>query len=60
MVIAGLPFLDIDWSIKSRVLEGAINILDFGTNILQVFDKFFSLDPNYKKSEILNKVDKFF
>jgi len=43
---------DIVTSIKSRVPEGLINALDFGTNIFNTFDKLFSLDPNYERSEI--------
>nr|ANO58219.1 hypothetical protein [uncultured Alphaproteobacteria bacterium]ANO58416.1 hypothetical protein [uncultured Alphaproteobacteria bacterium] len=46
---------DVITSIKSRVPEGLINIADFGTNIFNSFDKLFSLDPNYERSEIFNK-----
>ena len=46
---------DVIKSIKSRVPEGFINVADFGTNIFNAFDKFFSLDPTYKRSEIFNK-----
>jgi len=43
---------DVVTSIISRFPEGFINIADFGTNILNTFDKLFSLDPNYQRSEI--------
>ena len=46
---------DVVKSTKSRVPEGLINIADFGTNIFNSFDKLFSLDPNYERSEIFNK-----
>ena len=46
---------DVVTSIKSRVPEGLINVADFGTNIFNSFDKLFSIDPNYKRSEIFNK-----
>jgi hypothetical protein len=46
---------DVVKSIKSRVPEGLINIADFGTNIFNSFDKLFSLDQAYEKSEIFNK-----
>jgi hypothetical protein len=46
---------DVVTSIKSRVPEGLINVADFGTNIFNSFDKLFSLDPNYERSEIFNK-----
>ena len=46
---------DVVKSIKSRVPEGIINVADFGTNIFNTFDKLFSLDPTYKRSEIFNK-----
>jgi len=46
---------DVVTSIKSRLPEGFVNIADFGTNIFNTFDKFFSLDPNYDRSEIFNK-----
>ena len=43
---------DVVTSIKSRLPEGLINVTDFGTNIFNTFDKLFSLDPNYERSEI--------
>ena len=46
---------DIVTSIKSRVPEGLINVADFGTNIFNTFDKLFSIDENYDRSEIFNK-----
>ena len=46
---------EIGKSVGSRFQEGFINIADFGTNIFNTFDKFFSLDPNYDRSEIFNK-----
>ena len=46
---------DVGKSVGSRFQEGWINIADFGTNIFNTFDKFFSLDPNYDRSEIFNK-----
>ena len=46
---------DVVTSITSRFPEGWINIRDFGTNIFNTFDKLFSLDPNYERSEIFNK-----
>ena len=41
--------------IKSRIPEGLVNVADFGTNIFNAFDKLFSLDPKYDRSEIFNK-----
>ena len=38
-----------------RLPEGGINVLDFGTNIFNTFDRIFSLDPNYKSTDIFNK-----
>ena len=43
---------DVGKSVGSRFQEGWINIADFGTNIFNTFDKLFSLDPQYKRSEI--------
>ncbi len=43
---------DVGKSVGSRFQEGWINIADFGTNIFNTFDKLFSLDPNYERSEI--------
>ncbi len=45
---------EIGKSVGSRFQEGFINIADFGTNIFNTFDKFFSLDPKYQRSEIFN------
>ena len=38
-----------------RMPEGGINVLDFGTNIFNSFDRLFSLDPNYKSLDIFSK-----
>ena len=46
---------DLKTTIASRVPEGGVNILDFGTNIFNSFDRLFSLDPNYKSTDIFNK-----
>jgi len=46
---------DVVTSIKSRVPEAFVNIADFGTNIFNTFDKLFSIDENYDRSEIFNK-----
>ena len=48
----GLSNSEVVTSIKSRVPEAFVNIADFGTNIFNSFDKLFSLDPQYERSEI--------
>jgi hypothetical protein len=48
----GLSNSEVVTSIKSRLPEGLINVTDFGTNIFNTFDKLFSLDPQYERSEI--------
>jgi len=48
-----LKSADVMTSVFSRVPEGLINAADFGTNILQAFDKLFvKLDSNYESTDI--------